>query len=188
MMRLAVTGRSTGGPTAYEVALRAIGQDLAALLIESLEITVEDSDFVAQGIAYSDASSSAGAKGFSRKAKQSAVTEQPRESLREPFARRYSAEDIKRLDELGLARQTSAVKTPDPSSLPESLRNIGRALDFKRGRLVKLFKDGHKFTLVYEDENGHARREKHYSLSLYKSQQEGLSLRGKKKDVWEDSK
>ncbi len=117
------TGRGIAGIT-YEVALRTVGQDLAALLIESLEITFEGNAFVAQG--------------FGLAARRGERT--GKEPARESFARRYSAEDIRRLHKLGRKRQTGAVNTPDASSLAESLRTIGRALDSSRGQLIKLSK------------------------------------------------
>lgn len=174
MMRI-LGDTSTGGGIAgitYEVALRAVGQDLAALLIESLEITVEGNAFVAQGFGIAAGRGERTGK----------------EPARESFARRYSAEDIRRLHELGRKRQTGAVNTPDASSLAESLRTIGRALDSSRGQLIKLSKGERQFTLVYKDEKGQAQRQEYLGLSVYKSQQEGLSLRDKKKDIWDDSK
>jgi len=174
MMRL-LQERSTGvGATGITcaIALRAIGLDLAALLIESLEITVEGNAFVAQGFGIAAGRGERTGK----------------EPARESFARRYSAEDIKRLDELGMAQQTKVVKTSDASSLAESLRTIGRALDSSRGQLIKLSKGERQFTLVYKDEKGQAQRQECLGLSLYKSQQEAVSLRGKKKDIWDDNK
>ena len=49
--------------------------------------------------------------------------------------------------------------------------------------------NGSADTAVYEDVSGR-HTEEIYSLSLYKSHQEALSLRGKikKPDIWEDSK
>jgi len=41
---------------------------------------------------------------------------------------------------------------------------------------------------VYKDEKGQAQRQEYLGLSVYKSQQERLSLRDKKKDIWDDSK
>jgi hypothetical protein len=145
------------------VALRAIGQDLAGLSIESMGITVQDDVFVAHGRSIGSA---------------------------QPFARKYSAEDVQRLDEMGAMRQKGVLRTPDATSLAESLRTVGKMVDDRKGRLIKLAKDQRKITFEYEDENGDVQQEELYSLSIYKSQQEGLSLRGtrKKKDVWEDSR
>jgi hypothetical protein len=152
----------------HAVALRAIGQGLTGLLIESLEITVQDGVFHARGICF----------GVSK------------ESSREPFTRSYTRADIHRLDELGESRQTGIPGTPDASSLPESLRTAGRVVDENKGRLVKLFKDERKIAFEYEDENGALQKQEHYSLSHYKGQQEGLSQRGTKtgQDVWKDSR
>jgi hypothetical protein len=152
----------------YAVALRAIGQNLTGLLIESLEITVQDGVFHARGICF----------GVSK------------ESSREPFTRSYTRADIHRLNELGESCQTGIPGTPDASSLPESLRTAGRVVDENKGRLVKLFKDERKIAFEYEDENGALQKQEHYSLSHYKGQQEGLSQRGTKtgRDVWKDSR
>ncbi|MGH7766332.1 MAG: hypothetical protein ACREQP_02665 [Candidatus Binatia bacterium] len=161
-MRGTFLKRSIGG-LKYAVALRAIGQDLAGLSIETTEITVQDNVFVAQGRSIGPA---------------------------QPFARKYSAEDIYRLDEMGAAQQKGVLPTPDATSLAEALRIVGKAVDDKKGRLIKLAKDQRKITFEYEDENGVVQKDDLYSLSAYKSQQEGLALRGtqKKTDVWEDGR
>jgi hypothetical protein len=169
MFRLqANLGKPAGSKLEHAVALRAIGQDLSGLLIESLEITVQDGVYHARGSCFSVS----------------------KESSREPFTRSYSTENIKRLDELGATRQAGIPGTPDASSLTESLRTVGRVVDEKKGRLVKLFKDERKITFEYEDENGALQKQEHYGLSHYKGQQEGLSQRGTKtgQDVWKDSR
>lgn len=150
--------------TRHQVALRAIGQDLTPLMLESVEIVAEEKDFIALG--------------------------RPIGAGGEPILRRYKPEDIRRLDELGAAHKTGVQSTPDASSLAESLRTVGRVVDVKKGRLIKLSKEQHKITFVYQDANGDMQTEQYYSLSTYKSQQEGVSERGTKKlsDVWEDSK
>lgn len=146
----------------YQVALRCIGQDLTPVLLEHLEITVQDRDFIAEGRLM-------GASG-------------------EALARRYTPENIKQLDELGDLRKTGGETTPDVSSLSESLRTVGRMVDSKRGRLIKLTKEQNKITFVYEDENGQALKEELYGLSIYKSQQEALTERGSKAaNVWDET-
>jgi len=91
---------------------------------------------------------------------------------------------------MAATRQKGVVTTPDAASLAESLRTVGRTIDDKKGRFLKLAKDQRKLTFEYEDESGAVQKEDLYSLSVYKSQQEGLALRGtqKKTDVWEDSR
>jgi len=151
------------GGLKYAVALRAIGQDLSGLSIESMEISVQDDVFVIQGRCTGSA---------------------------EPLARKYRPEDVRQLDEMAATRQKGVVTTPDAASLAESLRTVGRTIDDKKGRFLKLAKDQRKIAFEYEDESGAVQREELYSLSLYKGQQEGMSLRGtqKRKDVWEDSR
>jgi hypothetical protein len=187
------TGWGIAGIT-YEAALRAVGQDLADLLFESLEIKIEDKTLVARGrcILHASKGIPKSTEGFARKAWNSLTGKGARENkepLLEPFERKYSPEDINRLDELGKTQQSSAGKTPDLSSLAETLRTIGRAIDSKGGTLVRLSKGERSMTFVYEDASGR-HTEDIYSLWLYKSQQEALSLRGKikKPDIWEDSK
>lgn len=148
----------------YGIALRAIGQNLAGLAIQSLEITLEGEVFVARGRAC-------------------------RGSCREPFSRRYTPAEIARLDEIGAARKTGVQGTPDAAMLAESLRTVGRLVDEKKARLLRLCKDERKIVFDYQDENGRQCEERH-SLSIYKGQQKGLAARGtnSKEDVWKDSK
>jgi hypothetical protein len=137
-------------------------------LIESLEITFEDGVFRARGVCFAVG----------------------KESSREPFKRSYTPADIHRLDELGSARQTGIPGTPDASSLAESLRTVGRVVDERSGRLIKLVKHERKIAFEYEDGNGELQKQDHYSLSNYKGQQEGMSQRGTKtkEDIWKDSR
>jgi hypothetical protein len=188
MMRLLkeVSPGGTAVAVLYEVALRAIGQDLASLLIESLEIKLEEKTFVAQGRHLRAPNNKPEPrKGIFRRS----APPPSNEPMLEPFARKYTVTEIHRLDALGKTRQTSGAKTPDPSSLVEALRTIGRAVDAKAGRLVQITRGERTITFVYEDASG-SHTEELYSLSLYKSQQEALALRGKikKGDIWEDSK
>ena len=80
-----------------------IGQDLATLLIDSLKIIVEGEDFVVNGIriAYAPEAPRERKENFWRKMvsigrPSNEIRHGP---IREPFARRYSREDIKHLDE-----------------------------------------------------------------------------------------
>lgn len=192
-MRHLIPARSGEGPLAkikYEVALRAIGQDLTALLLESLQITVENNAFVARGscIGHAHETKSKSRQVF-HKVWQDLVSMmgrggQPRDrSSRERFVRRYTVEEIQVLDKLGSARQTGVLKTPDALSLAESLRTGGRVVDAKKGRLVNVARDPRRIAFAYIDENGRLQREELYSLSVYKTQQEALSLRIKREDM-----
>jgi hypothetical protein len=183
------------GAASYEVALRVIGQDLTPLFVESVDITVEGETFVAQAwcIGAGEKKTPDETEGFFRGIGRSLgvggkKTGRASEAARNLSVLRYGPQDLIRLDELGSTRQTHGEKTPDASSLAESLRNVGRVVDSKGGRFISLSKDRRKVAFVYEDENGNPQREELYSLSLHQAQQEALSLRGTKRDRWEDSK
>ena len=183
------------GAASYEVALRVIGQDLTPLFVESVDITVEGETFVAQAwrIAAGEKKTPGETEGFFRRIGRSLgvggkKTDRAPEAARKLLVLRYSPEDLVRLDELGSTRKTHVEKTPDASSLAESLRNVGRVVDSKGGRFISLSKDRRKVAFVYEDKNGNPQREELYSLSLHQAQQEALTLRGKKRDRWDDSK
>ncbi|HEY2990165.1 MAG TPA: hypothetical protein VGL11_20800 [Candidatus Binatia bacterium] len=185
-----LTRRALGALT-YEAALRAVGQDLAGLAIESLEIKVEGNIFVAHGIRIgsADDSRSKSTIRLLRRLRRgiAAMTGQGgkpiQRSRRERFARRYTVGQIQVLDKLGFARQTGLVKTPDPSSLAESLRTVGRVVDAKKGRLVSLYKDQRAIKFAYKNENGWLDKQEFYSLSIYKTQQEALALRKEKGNI-----
>lgn len=173
----------------YEVALRVIGQDLAALLIDSLEIIVEGDDFVVNGIriAYAAEIPREHKKTLWRKmlsiGRPSA--EIRHKSIRESFGRRYTLEDIKRLDETAKSRRNDTAKIQDVLTLAASLRTIGRMVDSGSGRLIKLVKNQDTFALEYEDSNGVPHKDEHSALSLHRSQQTGVALRDtKEKDPW----
>jgi len=162
MMRIlgeASTGGGIAGIT-YEVALRAVGQDLAALLIESLEINREDKILVARGrsISYAPEGIPKSTEGFARKAWQSLTgrrgARENKEPLLEPFERKYSPEIS--TGWMSWARHGKAApQTPGTlSSLAEALRTVGRTVDSKGGSLVRLTKGERSITFVYEDGNG----------------------------------
>ena len=177
------TKKNMGG-LKYAVALRAIGQDLAGLLIESLEITIEGKAFVVKGNCIAAAQPKSKSievlqKLGRRLGRMTSWSSSPDESSRGAFARRYTAEEIQVLDMLGSARQTGVLKTPDPSSGAETLRTVGRVVDARNGRLLKLSKDQRKITFAYHDEKGRLHKEDIYSLTLYQTQRAALSLRAK---------
>ena len=159
----------------FAVALRAIGQDLTPLLPQTFEIRFEDENFIAHGVALRatpEAGDGADPEGGKKTAR---------------FERRYSAGDIHRLDRAGKLKQQGLRKTPDAASLSESLRTIGRIVDSKSGRLVRILKDERKITFEYLDSTGAPQREESRTLFVYQEQQKAIGERTGK-DVWDDSK
>jgi hypothetical protein len=158
----------------FAIALRAIGQDLTSLLPQTFEIRFEDGGFIAHGVALN-------ATADDGKSPADAGKKTAR------FERRYSPTDIHRLDRAGKLKQQGLRKTPDAASLAESLRTIGRIVDAKSGRLVRILKDERKITFEYLDSNGAPQREESRTLIVYQEQQKAIGERTGK-DVWDESK
>ncbi len=115
-------------------------------------------------------------------------TEPPQQptSLFVPFERKYTPDDVNRLDKEGRAHRRDPAKPPDITGLAEKLRTIGRIVDVKCGRLAKLIDDMDGVTVEYCDEQGNFHSDKYSMLALYKIQQSYYGERGTLKpvDLW----
>ncbi|HEY1374339.1 MAG TPA: hypothetical protein VGH50_17840 [Candidatus Binatia bacterium] len=149
----------------HAAALRAIGQDLTAMSLVSLEIRFENGVYFAVGARMGGAAPA-----------------KPMPS----FARRYTAADLELLDRVGKSRQ-GRVATPDAGGLSEQLRIIGRLVDEEHGRFVNLVKQERKVVFEYLDRSGALRREELYGLGMYHTQQTAVAARTGN-DIWTDSK
>jgi hypothetical protein len=152
----------------FAVALRAIGQDLEPLLPQTFDIRFEQEAFMVHGVAL-----------------RSAPNATEHKATR--FERRYTAEEIYRLDRAARQRQTGHSKKPDAASLPEAMRTVGRAVDAKSGRLVRIVKEERRFAFEYVDAAGAQQREESYSLTAYQEQQKAIAERSGR-DVWDERK
>src|SRR5689334_10554739 len=164
-MRLKEPYKTVGS---FAVALRAIGQDLEPLLPQTFEIRFEQEAFAVHGVALRSAPNAT-------------------ENKAARFERHYTAEQVYRLDRAGRHRQTGHVKKPDAASLPEALRTVGRVVDAKSGRLVRVVKEERKFAFDYFDAAGAAQHEESSSLTAYQEQQKAIAERTGR-DVWDDRK
>jgi hypothetical protein len=160
-------------------ALRVIGQDLAALVPESVTIELQDQEFVAQGLCTKSRMQESGAsslaslkKAFGKMA--SAIVRPP---MREPelefvsFSRTYRSDDIDRLDTQATQQRGRADAMPDIYTLGERLRTIGKVIDARNGRIVKIFKDLHEVVFEYLDAEGRSCKEEMNNTELYQLQQ-----------------
>ena len=178
----------------YARALRAIGQDLAGLFPECLEIEITGRFFVARGRGRSNSSGSRNdhdRPGILRiiwhKLNQpNTKTDVSSQQALVEFARTYTQDDINRLDEIGAAQQIAKAQTPDIYSLGERLRIIGIIVDGKCAELVKLSQDVNALTLHYRDAEGKIHREEFSTRTLYKFQHQYYEERPPK-DPWERS-
>jgi hypothetical protein len=94
--------------------LRCIGQSLEGSDIKSLELKTQGDRFIVQG--------------SSKKA-----------SLSMDIVKRYSPEDIKKLDEEGKARRKVGSRPSNLLSLPQVLRFCGSYVDRLGGRLTRVY-------------------------------------------------
>jgi len=179
----------------YARALRAIGQDLADLSPEKLEIEIVGDDFVARGhgrdnrLGARDTDVNPLTKIWKKLVHNNRMANPGQsKSLIVPFVCTYTLADIDRLDEVGTGHRDSRNKVAaDLYSLGERLRTIGRIVDANQGKLTKLFKDGNSVTFHYQDQDGQTHREELSNLALYQIQKQYYSQRGtyKPKDVWD---
>lgn len=169
----------------YARSLRAIGQDLTELYPEDLEIQVNATEFLASGVGLIQPpqerveQGSFIKRGWNRltgKKSKSSLPAVPR--VRECFTRKYTLDDINRLDETGLPARANKEGKSDIYSLGERLRTVGRIVDACKGTLIRVVKDHNSMKFEYRDQYGHDHREEYTNLALYKYQQQYYAERG----------
>ena len=167
-------------------ALRAIGQDLADLLPDSMTIEPDGDGFLVHGMcnrARLENQQSNG--GWSSLRKMGAMLRDGiiRPPMGEPdldltpFRRSYNAADIDRLDARGNQRRFGAGGIPEIYSLAERLRTIGKVIDGHNGRLGKIFKDLHHIIFEYQDGDDRLRKVELDNTQLYRLQRRYTSER-----------
>jgi hypothetical protein len=168
----------------YARALRVIGQDLADLFPERVEIETVGDRFVVSGEGRDKAqrmvaSGGRSVPGLKKLLRRNSAADAVDTSLSIiHFTRSYTAEDINLLEKRGIFhRKTGGDGKPDLYSLSERLRMIGRIVDANGGRLTKLFKDGNTIVFHYEDKDDETHRAEFSNLTLYKLQQQYYSQR-----------
>ena len=117
----------------YAKELRAIGQDLEAHNLLSLDLEMEDGFYVVRGKARA---SKAAESSFARFLRVfvygfSSASGQPNSTSEIDF--RYSPKNIKQLESQGRAKRKESRHMPDPYSLSQILRAAGSYLDTRTG-------------------------------------------------------
>jgi hypothetical protein len=183
----------------YARAQRAIGQDLATLFPETLEIEIQAENFIVRGQCAQNrldaklaTPQKKGLKAFCADllARDVATLARQAKSSTVEFTNTYSPEDINRIDEIGMGRRFAVGKMPDIRSLGEMLRTIGRLVDGREGRLVKISKDARRMVFDYSGPDGKSCTEIRTNLDLYKLQKSFYEARGEAVglDPWKDRK
>ncbi len=200
-MRLAQSFKilTSTSPGAYARALRAIGQDLADLFPDTVEIELYGEIFVVRGQcaknrldARQPKPQRKGLKDFCADMLSRDVTSltQKTQSATIEFNHRYASENINRIDEIGMSRRFTVGKIPDIRSLGEMLRTIGRLVDGRGGQLVKVYKDARRIVFEYTDHDGKSCNEIITNAAIYKLQKSVYEKRGELLglDPWKDRK
>ena len=166
----------------YARALRVIGQDLAHLFPERVEIETAGGKFIVRGERRDKSqrtvkNGGVTVPGLKKLLRRNGAADAVDTPLSIPFTRSYTAEDINLLEEGGILHRKNSEDKPDLYSLSERLRMIGRIVDANSGRLIKLFKDGNTIVFLYQNKDGETHRAEFSNLTLYKLQQQYYSQR-----------
>lgn len=170
----------------YARALRAIGQDLADLLPDSMTIEPDGDDFIVHGMCNRSRLESREMEGgWSGLRKMGAklragIFKPPRgepDLDLAPFTRSYNAADVDRLDHEGNRRRFDIGGLPEIYSLGERLRTIGKVIDGHDGRLGRIYKDLHHIVFEYRDRDAQLRKIELDNTQLYRMQRHHASER-----------
>jgi len=166
-------------PEYFARALRAIGQDLADLFPQQLEIEFRAQSFevrvrcdrkrLASG---KPEAQKKGLAAFIGRLANYRLDKLPEAPDVVTYARTYGPEAIDRLDQKGVDRRVQPGRVPDIYSLGETLRTIGRIVDSNGGQLVSVFKDQRRIAVDYIDGKGARRKAELTSSELYKMQRQ----------------
>jgi hypothetical protein len=130
--------------TAYDRALRAIGQALEGQEFKVVDVKSSGANYIVSGDT----------------AKVTALRALLAKWQRRPplhngaFKVRYTLDDIAKLESKGQARRGASNGTPDFRSLSTLLRTVGAYLDRKGARLLQVQKNDKTVTLVYHADEG----------------------------------
>jgi hypothetical protein len=186
-------------PERFARDLRAIGQDLANLFPYDLAIELQGTEYVARGHCArkrieveGPKAERSGVKSFYDKylnrdlhtlfpkSQPEVIPEantNPEAEIIE-FSRRYSPEDIDRLDEAGLKHRTGMNRIPDARNLGESLRTIGRLIDANKCHLTFIKKQQDHIAVEYRDADDQPQKQELTDFELNKLQRLYYKNRG----------
>jgi hypothetical protein len=148
----------------YAQPLRAIGQALEALKMESFELEPDGDDFVVRGNVTARGAGPDPQTSESRNLRFNRETEGTShvsevEAVTTPAIVNqldlcYTLKDVGRLEQTGQGRRGEPPGITEAPSLSHTLRTIGAYLEEKPARLVKIAKRAESVTVVYETLSG----------------------------------
>ena len=152
----------TQSANCYEHILRAIGQGLESLSLESFDLEVAENTFLVRGIPTpkkSEKSPVTKLKGFKKAlleichySRTPAST--PTSNVRVPGSSRllqlqFTQADIDKLERDGQALRSDWERSPLSHSLPQVLRTVGWYVDHKKGQIHKISKTADTVSVSY---------------------------------------
>jgi hypothetical protein len=181
----------------YARVLRAIGQDLADLFPQLLELEQQERSFIVHVRCDRKRSESkappqpveapkSGLRNIIHKLNTVRLDKPPDKPEIVSVNRTYNPIDISRIDEAGLHRRIQLGKIPDIHNLGEVLRTIGRIIDAEEGRLVRIFRDQRHVLFEYVSRGGETKKVEMTRAELVKLQQSYYHGRSGSKslDLW----
>jgi len=157
-----VRGGLMNGMTGYAQPLRAIGQALETLNIQSFELEPVNGDFFVRGnIPVTNAALLDNQSTYDklRRAIWGTIPAETGDgpinlTVDSPVELLYDQKDVERLDEEGRSKRINSHGSANPSSLSQVLRCIGAYLNQKRARLLKLAREAESVAVDYETSLG----------------------------------
>ncbi|HEX5606912.1 MAG TPA: hypothetical protein VFY96_10385 [Candidatus Binatia bacterium] len=162
----------------FAMALRAIGQDLAELFPQQIELYYQNETFDVRvrcdrkrAEKKTPAAAKSGLKNVIHKLATYRLDKAADGTDIAVFEHHYNSEEIGRLDRGGIHRRSQAGKVPDINNLGEALRTIGRIVDAQGGQLVRILKDPRRIVFDYKDKQGTSHNKEMTRSELFKVQQ-----------------
>ena len=156
---LHIQTRKRLGPTSdieaftYAKELRALGQDLEAHNLLSVDLKIADDSYVVCGKARASKAAQSSVARFLRVFAYSSASSQPDSTFEIDL--RYTPKDIEQLESRGRAKRKESQHMPDPYSLSQILRGAGSYLDNRSGAYpVGITVKDQWMTLRYVDAKG----------------------------------
>jgi hypothetical protein len=155
------------GMMGYAQPLRAIGQALETLNIQSFEMEPAGGDFFIRGnvlltsgelldgqLTYDELRRAIWGKLPHENGGNGEDTDATSPTVHSPVELLYGVKDVERLEEEGRSKRVNPQGTANPSSLSQVLRCIGAYLNQKRARLLKLSREAETVAVEYETSLG----------------------------------
>ena len=161
----------------YEQVLRSIGQGLEALDVEVFDLEVAGESCIVRGNSTNRKKVEAiDARAIKKAFLHVCKTAKGRFLRRTPtqelspcseLTLHFSQSDIERLEREGLELRSKTHSVPNPHSLPQALRTLGRYVDQKEGRLFKICVRSHGVSVTYGEPFGSEKIEHFSPTNVY---------------------